>query len=155
MIELVPEDRGALSGKRPDQAEIRHVAGRENERPLAPGIGREFLLERSVFCLMTGDQVRGACADAVEARGSNEGFDDFWMRGEAEVVVAAEIDTKLAVELDVRGSGRATAYGAPLPLQVACLEFREQRPQRQGFGGHDQLVTAAGSGRIPSRPNNA
>ena len=155
VIELVAEDRGAARRERAGQAEIRHVAGREDECPFAPGESREFLLERLMLRLVTGDQVRGARADAVHARGADEGLDDLRMRGKPQVIIAAEIDARAAVEFDVCGPGRAAARGATPPAEAAGVEFRKRRAERQGFGSHGHPVATEGSGRIPSRPNRA
>jgi hypothetical protein len=43
-----------------------------------------------------------------------------------------------------------------LSPKIAGVEFRERRRERNRCGGHrNQPLAAAGSGRIPSRPNNA
>ena len=54
-----------------------------------------------MLVLVPGDQVRGAGADAVDARSLDEGLRHARMRSEAEIVVAAEIDAGKAVEFDV------------------------------------------------------
>jgi hypothetical protein len=45
-----------------------------------------------MLALVTGDEMRGARTDAVQARRLDERLGHARMRGEAEVVVAAEID---------------------------------------------------------------
>ena len=156
VVQAIAVDRRLARGERRDQAEVRHVAGREQDRPLAPGPGGEFLLERLVLRLVAGDQVRGAGADAVHARRGDESLDDPRMRGEAEVVVAAEVHAGPAVEHDVGGVRVAAAHRAPLPAQAAGIEVRERRPEGDRCDRHrPQPLAGAGSGRMPSRPNRA
>ena len=54
MIERVADDQPTLWHERGREAEIRHVAGREQERAFAPGKGGKLLLERIV--LAAGDR---------------------------------------------------------------------------------------------------
>ena len=156
VIQAIAEHRAALLHERGGEAEIRHVARRKQDGALAAREVREFLLERRVLGLVPGDQVRGAGADAVDARSFDEGLRHARMRGEAEIVVAAEIDARKAVELDVGRVLRKTPHGAPPPPESAGIEVREHGREGDRRDGHrDQPFAAAGSGRMPSRPNSA
>jgi hypothetical protein len=74
---------------------------------------------------VTSNQVRGTGADAVNARGLDEGFGYARVRGEAEIIVAAEIDASNAIELDVGGVVGETPHGAPSPAEPAGVEIRQ------------------------------
>ncbi len=77
------------------------------------------------------------------------------MRGEAEVVVAAEVDAAPAVELDLGGVVREPAHGAAPAAEAALVEVREHGPEFVAGRPWPQLPQAAVSGRMPSRPNSA
>ena len=81
-----------------------------------------------MLLLVTAYEVRGAGADAVLASGLDEGKDHARMRSEAEVVVAAEVDAALAVELDLGGVVREPAHGAALAAEAALVEVRKHGP---------------------------
>src|SRR4029077_17491224 len=75
-----------------DHREVRHVAGREKQCPLAPGERGELLLELRVLRAVTADEVRRPASRTgmrctLAHRGGEGG-----VAGEPEIVVAAEID---------------------------------------------------------------
>ncbi len=155
VIQAVAVDGCLAPGQRGGEPGVRHVAGREHERALPARPRRDLFLERLVRGLVARDQVRGTRADAVLAGGVDEGFDDPRMRGEAEVVVAAEVHAGSAVEQDVRRVVRAAARGAPAPQQTARGKVRERRRERDRGDRHGaQPAAAAGSGRMPRRSNS-
>ena len=58
----------AAPGERCQDGEVGHVAGREQQCPLARGEGGQLLLERRVLGAVAAHQVRGAAAGAACAR---------------------------------------------------------------------------------------
>ncbi len=79
VVEPVAEHRVLAAGQRGDDAQVRHVTGREQERARAGAgrdPGRQLALERVVRQEMAGDQVRGPGADAMARRALLRGGDD-------------------------------------------------------------------------------
>ena len=141
VVEAVAEDRAAFPDERRREPEVCHVAGREEQRALAAGEFREFLFERVVLALVTRDEVRGARADAVQARRLDERLGHARMRGEAEVVVAAEIDAarrrrarsrrcraRVAGRCGAGGGGPARRDPRARPRKRSARPARDQPP---------------------------
>src|SRR5439155_10146999 len=82
----------AAAGQRSEHREVRHVAGREDERPLAMREGRELLLEELVLGAVPGDEMGGA-APGARARGARaHGRSERRVTREPEVIIAREVD---------------------------------------------------------------
>src|SRR5215831_21391392 len=81
----------AASGERADDGEVRHVAGREEQRALALREGGELLLEARMLYAVAGDEVRGAAAGARVCGGLGHGACQGRVARESEVVVAREV----------------------------------------------------------------
>ena len=79
------------------------------------------------------------------------------MRGEAEVVVAAEVDAARPVELDLGGVVREAPDRAAPAAEALLVEVREHRLEGAiGAAGTGSAPgAAAGSGRMPSRLKSA
>ena len=156
MVEAIAEDGAAFPDQRRRKPQVRHVAGREEQGTLAAGECRKFLFEGVVLALVTGDEVRGARADAVQARRLDERLGHARMRGEPEVVVAAEIDAARPVELDLGGVVRESPDGAASTAEALLVEIREHRLESDRRGRHGiSSRQTAGSGRMPSRLKSA
>src|SRR4029079_9662336 len=132
----VADDASALAHERGREPEVRHVAGREKKRALAAREGCESLLERIVLALVAADEVRCTGAHTVLARSFHECRTHARMRGNAEVIVAAEVDAAPAVELDFGGVEREPANGAAPAAQPALVEIREYGRKGSGRCGH-------------------
>src|SRR5688572_3890089 len=122
MVQAVSEDGTALLDERGREAEVRHVTGRKEKRALTAGEFRELLLQRSVLALVPRDEMRGAGTDAVQARRFDEGRAHARMRGDPEIVVAAEINAWPAVELDVGRVVREAPHVSPPAAEALLIE---------------------------------
>src|SRR3989442_12995599 len=69
---------------------------------------------------MAADQVRGAAADAIQRRTLAQRLDHARMRGQTEIIVAAERQHRAAVDLPPRRAGRVG--GAPTAAQAVLVE---------------------------------
>ena len=136
VVEAVAEDGVALPDHGRREPEVRHIAGREKECARAPGECREFLFERLVLALVTRDEVRGARADTVQPSRLDERLGHARMRSEAEVIVAAEIDAALPVELDLGGVvGEAPDVATPA-AETLLVEVRKHGLECDRRGRH-------------------
>ena len=125
VVQAVLHDAVAAPGERGDGTEVGHVAGREEQRALAPGEGGQLLLEGVVLGMVAADQVRGATAAAAAVRGVGKRRGDPRVASQAEVVVAAEREQPTAVDLEL-GTARAgdDASAAVEALGAPAVECR-------------------------------
>ncbi len=98
VVQSVLEHLIAAPGQGRDHAQIRHVAGGEEQRPWPAGEVRQLLLQGMVGGAVTRDQMCRPAADAVLVRTPLERRDHFRVTGEPQVVVAAEREHPLSVD---------------------------------------------------------
>ena len=121
VVELIREDRVAASRERPDHTEIGQVPRAEQQAGLRAVEGGQALLEATVDRHRPRDQPRGSSPDAP-ARGRVGGrIAHAWVVGQAEVVVRAQQQHRLAVEqhggpLRARHEPQAAAQSGQLEL---------------------------------------
>src|SRR5690606_4799957 len=93
--------------------QVGHVAGGKQQRAWAPGELGQRLLQLVVRGAVADHQVRGAATDAPSFRAVAQGGDHLGMVGQTQVVVGAEGQQRLAVDLYIRalraGQQRALA----------------------------------------------
>src|SRR4051812_23388822 len=118
MIELVGHQQRLLIRYRANHAHVRHIAGREDQRPFAPGERGELGFERLVFDAVARYQVRGSAADTEARGGRRERAHHLGVTAEPEVVVTAEVDQVV------------TRHHAPRAFEIALLEVGERGLQR-------------------------
>ena len=92
MVQFVAEQQVVATGQRAEHAEVRHITGGEHQGTGTTGELGEFTLERLVFGAVSADEVRGPGTRTVAMRRFGHRSDDLRVAGEAEIVVAAEID---------------------------------------------------------------
>ena len=174
MIELVLHAKIAVGQQRLHRAEIGHVAGREQQRAIAPGPLRQFLFQRRMFVAMPTEQMCCTGADSPTHGGKGQGFAHSSMLGEAKVVVAGEIKQRFAIDDDARavdGSDRTQAAQQVIActLRMCLGQTREQVRARHcgkrvvaqaAASASRSACTVPGStstsiGLIPSRANKA
>ncbi len=91
----VGDDQGVGVGQGGDGREVGVVAGREHQRGREPGERGQRLLELLVEAQRAGDQARGARAGAVLLGRRDRALDHPRVPGQAEVVVAGQVDHRL------------------------------------------------------------
>src|SRR6185437_6232671 len=146
----------AAAGECGDCREVRHVAGREEERPLPTGECGERLLEALVLDTMAGHEMRGAAADApVAGRIAKRGADG-WMPAQTQIVVAAKVDEPPALDHDLRRirpgarKFRETLHRSARAPEMLPPGSREGVRERSGTGSSRaaSLGRVAGSGSV-------
>jgi len=120
VIELVGKYRVVAPGKRGHDADVRHVAGRKQQRARQPHEPRERLFQRVMRGSVTEYQVRCARADAVTLGAFAHGGGETRVCGESQVIIAAEGDDLAAV--DHRARALRAIERAACALEPARLE---------------------------------
>jgi hypothetical protein len=105
VVEAVGEDGVVAPDQRRNDAKVGQVAGGEEQGARKAGEFGELLLQRGVRSEVAADQMRGAAADAPDAGAGTGRVDQRRVVGQAEIVVAAEADQRLAVNLCLRSAG--------------------------------------------------
>ncbi len=128
VVERVGEHGVAGAGERPDRAEVREVAGAEQDAVFAAFESRQALLQAPVDRHRPGHKPRCAGADAPAHRGLRRCLAHARIVGEAEVVVRAQQQHRLAVEQHARSlrpedRAQAAAQAEPLDLPQALLDL--------------------------------
>ena len=136
MIEPVGEHRVAASGERGHDAEVRHVAGREQQRARQVHESRQRRLERVVRRGVAEDQVRSTRAHAVTLRALARRRGEPRIRGESQVVIAAKRHDCAAIDHDVRALRRL--QHAPPAQQPLPSQFFDLPAQRRAWRGRSQ-----------------
>jgi len=117
VVELVGDQRIALSDQRRDDAEVGHVAGVEGQRALRAEEVGQLGLERFVQRQVPGDESRSPGRTPDIPRRSCRGLDDLRVVGEIEVVAARKDQNLAAVHPHARGlrplEGSHAPVGAP------------------------------------------
>src|SRR5690606_19226208 len=85
--------------------------------------GSEAFFQRGMRARMAADQVRGAAADAVTSRTFLQRRDQLRVRGEAEVIIAAEGEHLAAIDHGARCAGAVSR--ATTPAQCSRIECGE------------------------------
>ena len=169
VVQAVLEHGVARPGQCAREAEVGHVAGGEQQRPLAADERSERFLQRVVLAVMAGDQVRGAAAHAAGLGCTHAGLGHARVMRQAEIVVRTEGQAVAAIHREpyARGAG---FDDAPAAVQPLCVERSQPRRQQRGgqVGSHACTETPAGaawpvggasaspaaSGRSPRRANS-
>ena len=125
MIETILDHAVASPHERVYDREVRHVAGREEQRTRPECESREFLLEQMVLAAVSAHQVRGAAADTPLTRGSDKRIDHAWMIGQAQVVVAAESEQLAAIDVRAHATRLAGLDLAPRTQSSRCGKRRQ------------------------------
>ena len=99
VVELVLHAHIAWAKQRLQHAEVRHVAGGEQQRTFAPGPLGQCLFQLGMLGAMTADQVCRRAADTFFPRATDQRVDQLRVPGQAEVVVAAERQQTPATDL--------------------------------------------------------
>src|SRR3954447_3758812 len=102
MVERIGEDDVALAGERRDDPDVREVAGSEQQAGLTALEFRYPLFEPLVDRHVAADKARGTGARAPAHRRVGGGLTYPRMVSQAEVVVGAEQQDRLAVEQHAR-----------------------------------------------------
>jgi hypothetical protein len=123
VVELVGEDDVAPVGQCRHHAHVGEVARAEQQRGLGALERREALLEPAVDGHRARDESRGPGADAPAHRRVGRRLTHARVIGEAEVVVRAQQEDRLAVEDDAGALG--PAHEAHLPEQPAVPKLGE------------------------------
>jgi len=127
VVELVGEHGGATAGKGRGDGDIGQVAGGKAEHPGKADEGGKGLFQVFVRLGMAADQMRGAAAGAPLSGACGQRSGEARVAGQAEVIVAGEIEQALPVDRDGAAAGRlqqaATAAQAKL---VKRRQFRAQ-----------------------------
>ncbi len=143
VVQHVLEDRVGRRQQRAGDTEVRHVAGREQERARPAREVGQRLLEFVVLGVVPGDEVRGAAAHAVRAGCPGECLGHGRVPREAQVVVGAEGQALAAVHdrLDRAAAGSQAADQAPVAIQAARGDLvqpvTQQRHARLRSGSPD------------------
>jgi len=124
MVELVGDEEIALARERRKAAQIRVIAGREEQHIGAEKFPQLFL-ELRVRLQISDDQSRRARARAIARFGIARRIDHVWMRGQRQVIVAADVEDRSSVDDCFR------------PL---CRRHDTQRPLETGFTQPAQLL---------------
>src|SRR5581483_451350 len=123
VIELVGNEQIVAAEQRAQHAEIRGPAAAEQQRALTTDRLRQRLLESRVFFVEAADQRRSAAAGAGAPERIPRGLGDAYIRGESEIVVAAEVDAALAVD-DELDAVRAR-YCSPRAIEIRLTQSLE------------------------------
>ena len=122
----VGHDRGALAGQRGDRAHVRHEARREHQCRLCTAELRQLVLQLDVCLGGARDQARSGRTRAPAQRGGRGGAGDPLVAGQAEVVVAREVQHV--------GVGAA---GTQLPGEPGAAAFVRAGVEPVENRGHD------------------
>ncbi len=160
MIQPVLQNRLTAPGEGAEHTEIGHVAGREQQRPLPPGKGREFRFELLVRCAVPGDQVCRAAPRAKLRAHRLQRRDDLRMPRQPQVIVAAEHAQRLPVHEHASAiAGRRIALDdAPLPALRRGGKRCECGADVSAVGAQEcasDSVHGGARGRMPSRASSA
>ncbi len=137
VVELVGEDDLAAPGERRDHPEVGQVARAEQQRALHPLERGDPLLEPAVQRHVPRHEPRRARADAPAHRRVGRRLAHPRVVGEAEVVVRAQQEDRLAVEDDARSL--RTTHHAHAAIEAELLELVQSVLQIQ----HEAPVYAA------------
>src|SRR6185437_9860143 len=129
MAQPVEQHGLATTCERGHDTEVRHVAGREQKRPLAAGESGQLFLERGVLLPVAADEVRGATAGAASRRALRNCRGECRVRREPEVIVAAEVDQPAAVDDHFRAAAlvRVCLYRRAATPQMLAVDLFERR----------------------------
>src|SRR5690606_29953187 len=109
---------------------------------------REFVFERAVFAVVPGDQRRGAAAGAGARQRHPRGFGNARIDGQAEVVVAAEIQAATTVDHHLDA---VTAVDDPAqPVQIGCAQLLELLAQTRVETAGWHVLHRSGTLRHPA-----
>ena len=148
VIEPVLPDGFARAGQGLKDAQVGHVAGREEQSPFAAQKIGQFLLQGLMGRAMTSDQMGRAAADAIGLHPPLAGGDHLRMAGQAQIIVGAEGNGRTAIKGQM-GTWRrldpaalAIEMGRPPALQLAG-----EVTVKHGSAGHADA--AIGHGQAP------
>ena len=142
MVQLVAEQQVVATGECTEHPEVRHIAGGEHQGTGTTGELSEFTLESLVFGAVSADEVRGPGARTVALRRFSHRSGDPRVAGEAEIVVAAEIDAAVL--------GRRAA-----PAQVALVEVAQRSGARLRRAAHRALPQRCACRAASTTPGRA
>ena len=123
MIEPVGEYRTMAAGERRDEPEVREIAGREIKRSGQPDEARECVFQCLVRPRVPENEMRGTGTDAVQPSTFLHGRHELGVRGEPEVIIAAERDVFAPVDGHT-GPLRCLEHAAPAQ-QTRRIERRK------------------------------
>ena len=141
MVQRVADDHVARACKRREHAEIRHVAGTEQQRGVVAAEQREFRFEIFVQRQVAADQPRTPGRGAVALRGSNGGLDDARISRQVQIVRACEHQDVASADLHARPLHALDAAQIPIQPRLAQrVEFAVREPvqSRTHFAGLGQ-----------------
>ncbi len=145
MVQTILKHRATLPDERRDSAEIGHVAAGQQQRPGPPGECCQRFFELVVRSAVADHKVRCAATCAPTSRALGERFDHLRMIGQAEIIVVAKSQQRLAIDHNVhalRGFQQRT-----LTIKVRGAAFSQAGRQIERHSPH----TAASSKRQAGR----
>ena len=148
MVELVQEDHVAAADQTRDQAEVRLIAGREDEAGFLTEEFRQLQLELLVQIEGAVEEPAAGAPRAIAGQGLLRGRQHFRMMGEPQVVVGAHHDPVSAFDDDdgvFRAGDRLEIGVQSRRLHLArlreTLAFVEERNVLQGFRAHAASIS--------------
>jgi len=129
--------------------EVGLVAAREEQRPLVAQPLGGLALEGGVQGVVARDQRRAAAAEAVPGGGLAQGADRLGGSGEAQVVVAAELQQRAAIDHHARALGALDHAPPALRVAAPTLRLRGGQPLVPAWSRHGSQA-ARGAGQAMS-----
>ena len=129
VVQRVREHFAVAAAEGGEDAEVRGITAREEERARGAHERREAFLGFRVWAQVPGDQRRGARAETIAVDRGMRGFAQPPIVRETEIVVAGKIDERARADAHVRAL-RRIQHAARAP-QAACVQVRERRVERR------------------------
>ena len=106
--------------QRADDTEVGQITAGEQQRPLTPGENGQLALQLMMLVTVPADQMGSATANPIAGSRLLKRGQHLRMLGQAEIVVAAEVDTTLAVDVDMDAL-RAAGLVGPRTKKVKVI----------------------------------
>src|SRR5690606_28945433 len=131
VVELVLYAEIATSQQALQRAEIGQIAGAEHQRArIAEPVG-EFLLQLPGLAVVATELMPTAGADAVPCGGFLQRGDAVQVTGQAEIIVAAEVDQGAAVDLDAGAVARIDHTATAPKCGLGAVRLLAQQSRRE------------------------